>query len=148
MLTRMGLTCFVAGALAAAGLAQDTARKIDSKLVLSSSDAQLVEGFNWAKQQALAYAFDGDPVGPWIEASLPGREAFCMRDTAHQAMGAHALAQRFARLFDPSSVSLDGTLNEVRVHTEWESRFGVSTPLWDHVFGTEPSKGEARKPKS
>src|SRR6185369_7533178 len=33
----------------------------------------------------------GDPVGPWYEAAEPGREAFCMRDTAHQAMGAHAL---------------------------------------------------------
>jgi hypothetical protein len=50
-----------------------------------------VEGFNWAKQQALAYAFDGDPVGPWYEAALPGREAFCMRDASHQGVGAHAL---------------------------------------------------------
>jgi len=91
MLMRMGLTWFVAGVLAATGLAQSTAGKSESKLVLESSDARLVEGFNWAKQQALAYAFDGDPVGPWYEAALPGREAFCMRDVAHQSMGGHAL---------------------------------------------------------
>lgn len=62
-----------------------------STLELSSSDARLVEAFDWAKQQAMAYVFDGDPVGPWYEASLPGRRAFCMRDTAHQAAGAAAL---------------------------------------------------------
>jgi hypothetical protein len=64
---------------------------IQSKLELESSDAHLVAGFERAKRQAMAYAFDGDPVGPWYEAAEPGREAFCMRDTAHQAMGAHAL---------------------------------------------------------
>ncbi len=37
------------------------------------------------------YVFDGDPVGPWYEASLPGRRAFCMRDVSHQAAGAQAL---------------------------------------------------------
>jgi hypothetical protein len=63
-----------------------------SKLEFDSSDARLVEGFSRAKRQAMAYAFDNhDPVGPWYEAAEPGREAFCMRDTAHQAMGAHAL---------------------------------------------------------
>ncbi|MBV8809711.1 MAG: hypothetical protein JO033_13645 [Acidobacteriaceae bacterium] len=62
-----------------------------SGLTLDSSDARLVHAFEWAKRQALAYAFEGDPVGLWYEAALPGREAFCMRDVAHQAMGAHAL---------------------------------------------------------
>jgi hypothetical protein len=62
-----------------------------SSLQLSSSDTQLVQAFNWAKQQAMAYVFDGDPVGPWYEASLPGRRAFCMRDVSHQAAGAQAL---------------------------------------------------------
>ena len=60
-------------------------------IVFRSSDAELNELFNWAKNQALAYAFDDDPVGPWYEAALPGREAFCMRDVSHQAMGAHIL---------------------------------------------------------
>lgn len=68
----------------------------DSALEFASSDPRLVRAFEWAKRQALAYAFDdGDPVGPWYEAALPGREAFCMRDVAHQAAGGHALG--FAR---------------------------------------------------
>jgi hypothetical protein len=62
-----------------------------SNLELRSSDARLVKAFDWSKQQALAYVFDNDPVGPWYEASLPGRRAFCMRDVSHQAAGAQAL---------------------------------------------------------
>ncbi len=62
-----------------------------SSLVLKTSDARLAAAFAWARGQALAYAFEGDPVGNWYEAALPGRHAFCMRDTAHQAMGAHVL---------------------------------------------------------
>jgi hypothetical protein len=62
-----------------------------SELDLESSDAHLVESFRWAKQQALSYVFDNDPVGPWYEAALPGRHAFCMRDTSHQVEGAQAL---------------------------------------------------------
>ncbi len=57
----------------------------------TSSNPDLNDLFSWAKSQALAYAFDDDPVGLWYEASLPGREAFCMRDVSHQAMGAHIL---------------------------------------------------------
>jgi len=57
----------------------------------NSSDTSLVAGFRWAKAQALAYVHDGDPVGPWFEASLPGRNAFCMRDTAHMSTGAEVL---------------------------------------------------------
>lgn len=63
----------------------------DSRLSFSSSDTRLVQSFDWAEKQALAFAFHGDPVGDWYEAALPGREAFCMRDTSHQAMGAQAL---------------------------------------------------------
>jgi hypothetical protein len=62
-----------------------------SKLELASSDERLVDGFHRAERQAMAYVFDGDPVGPWYEAAEPGREAFCMRDVAHQSMGAQAL---------------------------------------------------------
>ncbi|UCF19765.1 MAG: hypothetical protein JSU87_17940 [Gemmatimonadota bacterium] len=58
---------------------------------MSSDYGPLVDGFAWAKGQALAYAFEGDPVGKWYEAALPGREAFCMRDASHQTMGALAL---------------------------------------------------------
>jgi hypothetical protein len=62
-----------------------------SKLDLESSDARLVKSFQWARKQTLSYAFDNDPVGPWYEAALPGRHAFCMRDAAHQADGAQML---------------------------------------------------------
>jgi len=59
---------------------------------MKSSIDQLSERFEWARTQALAYAHDGsDPVGLWYEAGLPGREAFCMRDVSHQALGAHFL---------------------------------------------------------
>jgi hypothetical protein len=78
-------------------LAQPAARRapaFESPLTFESSDVQLVGAFAWAKAQATAYAFEGDPVGPWVEAALPGREAFCMRDVAHQAMGAHALGMQ------------------------------------------------------
>ncbi|HJV47905.1 MAG TPA: hypothetical protein VJ549_01390 [Geothrix sp.] len=71
--------------------AESTPTAVQADLELSSSDATLVKGFAWAKKQALTYVFEGDPVGPWYEAALPGREAFCMRDTAHQANGAQAL---------------------------------------------------------
>jgi len=39
----------------------------------------------------MAFVYDGDPVGPWYEAALPGRRAFCMRDVSHQVAGAQAL---------------------------------------------------------
>jgi hypothetical protein len=61
------------------------------RLTFSSSGRELQAAFDWARRQALAYAFRGDPVGDWYEAALPGREAFCMRDVAHQALGAQAL---------------------------------------------------------
>jgi hypothetical protein len=60
-------------------------------LSFSSPDESLRRSFDWAKGQALAYVFEGDPVGDWYEAALPKREAFCMRDVSHQAMGAQAL---------------------------------------------------------
>lgn len=80
-----------AGISGASQLQKSAAVLAESKLALESSDARLVEVFNWAKRQAMNFVFDGDPVGPWYEAAEPGREAFCMRDTASQAMGAHAL---------------------------------------------------------
>ncbi len=63
-----------------------------SPLRLSTSDPQLQRAFDWAKNQALHYVSSGqDPVKDWYEAALPGRNAFCMRDVAHQVMGAEAL---------------------------------------------------------
>ena len=57
----------------------------ESKLAFSSSDAQLVRAFDWARKQAMAYVQgDRDPVGLWYETGLPGRTRFSMRDTSHQ----------------------------------------------------------------
>jgi len=83
-----------------------------SRLQFQSSDKKLVQAFQWAKSQALAYAHDGsDPVGPWYEAALPGRDAFCMRDVSHQTTGAaalglypqnHNMLERFAAAVSPA----------------------------------------------
>src|SRR5260370_19520706 len=81
----------VGASITGASEVNQAAGKTQSKLELDSSDARLVEGFVRARRQAVAYAFDNDPVGPWFEAAEPGREAFCMRDVAHQSMGGHAL---------------------------------------------------------
>lgn len=59
-----------------------------------SSDSTLAAGWAWAVEQASAYVRHGDPVGDWFEAALPGRNAFCMRDVAHQSAGAQALGLR------------------------------------------------------
>ena len=55
------------------------------------SDPKLEAGFYRAREQALFYAHDRGPAGPWYEAALPGRNAYCMRDVSHQAAGAHFL---------------------------------------------------------
>lgn len=63
----------------------------EGAVVFDSSDQQLVAGFRWAKAEALHYAHNAAPVGPWYEAGLPGRHAFCMRDVSHMSDGAHIL---------------------------------------------------------
>ena len=62
------------------------------ELLFNSSNKELDKAFSWAKYKALSYAHDNDdPVGYWYEAALPDREAFCMRDVSHQAIGAEIL---------------------------------------------------------
>ena len=62
------------------------------ELIFVSSNKELNKAFHWAKSKALSYAHDNtDPVGYWYEAALPDREAFCMRDVSHQAIGAEIL---------------------------------------------------------
>jgi len=57
-----------------------------------SSIVDLEDRFVWARDTALSYAHhDSDAVGLWYEAALTGRDAFCMRDVSHQALGAHFL---------------------------------------------------------
>lgn len=64
----------------------------DKTIIFNSSDKELNTVFEWAKTQAIKYVGDSnDPVGPWYEAALPAREAFCMRDVSHQSIGAEIL---------------------------------------------------------
>jgi hypothetical protein len=57
---------------------------------------------------------------------------------------AHGLLQRLARLFDRSSVWFDGVHNEVRVHSEWESRSVVqvidAVQSWLEADGVDSAK--------
>ncbi len=59
--------------------------------VFTSSDQELQAAWDWASAKAYSYVREGDAVGPWYEAALPGREAFCMRDVSHQSSGAAVL---------------------------------------------------------
>lgn len=64
----------------------------EKELSFTTSDSRLQQTFDWAKATALGYVGQStDPVGPWYEASLPQREAFCMRDVSHQCAGAEVL---------------------------------------------------------
>ena len=72
------------------GTAQQPASS--SPLSFTSSNPSLVQTFEWAKSQALVYSRSGSKtMGPWYEAALPGRNAFCMRDVSHQTEGGAAL---------------------------------------------------------
>jgi hypothetical protein len=94
------------------GWAQDSASRSD--LNFQSSNSKLNESFRWAKEQALQYVRPHqEPIGPWYEAALPGRNAFCMRDVSHQTTGAAALGLHAAnrnmlgRFADAVSASRD-----------------------------------------
>ena len=66
----------------------DFGRNSATELLLSSGDSLLVEIFNWAVDRSHRWVGnDDDPVGPWYEAALPERSAFCMRDVSHQSIG-------------------------------------------------------------
>jgi hypothetical protein len=69
-----------------------TARAQNVHVSFTSSDKNLQRAFAWAKGMALHYKGNpADPVGPWYEAALPSRNAFCMRDVSHQCIGAEIL---------------------------------------------------------
>jgi hypothetical protein len=60
------------------------------------------------------------PVGD--EASTLEDPMVEIRVAVADAASAHGLLRRLTGLFDRSSVSFDGTRNEVRVRSEWEAR--------------------------
>ena len=84
---------FVAAAIFLAGHVVPAQRPAtQSQLSFTSSIPWLTQSFIWAKNQALQYGRAGSgAMGPWYEAALPGRNAFCMRDVSHQTEGAAAL---------------------------------------------------------
>lgn len=64
----------------------------NAEVTFRSSDTAMQNAFNLAKKMALHYQGNpGDPVGPWYEAALPSRDAFCMRDVSHQCIAAEIL---------------------------------------------------------
>ena len=82
------------GPASRAGQPNDLLSADTSAVRIASSDTQLVKFFNWARTASGSYVGkDSDPVGPWYEAALPGREAFCIRDVSHQCIGAEILGQ-------------------------------------------------------
>ena len=101
----------------------------EGRVEFSSSHQELNRGFAWAKDQALAYVFEGDPVGKWFEAALPGREAFCMRDVSHQALGAMALGlqEHTKNMFRAFSVNVAESRDWA---SYWEiNRYGEPAPV-------------------
>lgn len=89
-------------------------------ITLTSSYAPLEEGFAWAKQQSLAYVFEGDPVGKWYEAALPGRDAFCMRDVSHQVYGGLALG-----LWEHTANMLHKFAENISPERQWASYWEI-----------------------
>lgn len=61
-------------------------------VTFTSSDTALQRAFERAKAMALSYrGAAADVVGPWYEAALPSRNAFCIRDASHQSIAADIL---------------------------------------------------------
>ena len=72
------------------GPAASTGAGHPSGIRLESSDPHLTLAFEHARERALACVFTGDPVGEWYASNRDNR-AFCMRDTAHENIGAALL---------------------------------------------------------
>ncbi|MEN7548007.1 hypothetical protein AAG747_08805 [Rapidithrix thailandica] len=86
------LLCFACTSPEEEKLKEKEPDKESKTLRFTSSNARLEKSFDWARKTALSYVgASTDPVGPWYEAALPQREAFCMRDVAHQTIGAEIL---------------------------------------------------------
>lgn len=63
-----------------------------STVEFASSDSALQNSFYRARELAISYKGNAaDPIGPWYEAALPSRQAFCVRDVSHQAIAAEIL---------------------------------------------------------
>ncbi len=66
-----------------------------ASLSFKTTDTAMQLVFDRARDMAMRYRGNpSDPVGPWYEAALPARAAFCMRDVSHQVIGAEILDLR------------------------------------------------------
>lgn len=111
------VACWFAGALLVVARVRAGAQDASptSSVEFHSSSPALNAAFAWAKKQALAYVRPGtDSIGPWYEAALPGRNAFCMRDVSHQTAGAAVLG-----LFDANHNMLDRFAQSVAPSRNW-----------------------------
>lgn len=62
------------------------------KVEFRTTDTALQAAFDFGRSMALHYRGNpSDAVGPWYEAALPMRKAFCMRDASHQCVPAEIL---------------------------------------------------------
>ena len=87
------ITCSILSCKTSATDTLDLLNSGNDEIKVSSSDTSLVSIFNWAHETSNGYlGSDNDPVGPWYEAALPGREAFCIRDVSHQCVGAEIIS--------------------------------------------------------
>ncbi|GAB4327319.1 MAG: hypothetical protein Kow00127_20080 [Bacteroidales bacterium] len=79
--------------IAGLAIAQESYQQLPekSKLEFLSQDQELEQAVQWAINRSYLLASCDDPVGCWYEAALPRRNAFCMRDVAHQAVAAAIL---------------------------------------------------------
>lgn len=96
----------------------------------NSSDKDLVQSVDWAKNKALSFSHDErDPVGYWYEAALPNREAFCVRDVSHQSIGAEILGLRSHNL--NMVLKFTENINKSRNYaTYWEiNRYNEPAPV-------------------
>jgi hypothetical protein len=66
--------------------------RLPGEVQLECSDPRLTAAFLRSKQRALSCVYAGDPAGEWYATSPAGRSTvFCMRDVAHQSIGAAVL---------------------------------------------------------
>ena len=81
-----------------------------SDLSIRSSCSELENLFNWAKDLALSYVMTGVPDAvPCYAAANPIKEAYCLRDFEHMALGAHFLGLELENISMMKSVAKTAT---------------------------------------
>ena len=100
------------------------APRATSDLSISSSSPELVNLFNWEKDLALSYVMTGMPgTVPCYAAANPIKEAYCLRDFEHMALGAHFLGLDLENITMMKSVARTATPK-----TDFE-------PSWHYDYG-------------